>query len=357
MAKYNLLFPLDVTEIKVVSPFGMRKHPVTGVTALHEGIDLPPKTYRTDGDNIFASEDCEIRNSAWNNAGGNYMCLRGLSTGLYYNYQHLLKRNYSAGKRVKRGTVIAQMGNTGNSTTGTHLHFAIGTDCSPAGFIPKNAEALNPISNLFSWVFKANDKPTPRTSKYAVLNELNGYMSAMDAKGRRNPRVRVKVGNYDIFNTSQGMINVTKKAGTAGSWINPADNIVVKPTPKPTPKPEDRPVLFSVKLKSGLKQANIALTPNGALYSPPIYVKPNIEHKIRGVKKDAKGRDWYWRYDGGYVYSGHVNKVGEKLKSNTEIAKEVIAGKWGNGSERIKRLTSAGYDARAIQTAVNKLLK
>ena len=80
---------------------------------------------------MFASEDCEVRNSAWNNAGGNYMCLHGAS-GLYYNYQHLSKRNYSAGQKVSRGTVIAQMGNTGSSTTGTHLHFAIGASCTGA---------------------------------------------------------------------------------------------------------------------------------------------------------------------------------------------------------------------------------
>lgn len=44
-------------------------------------------------------------------------------------------------------------------------------------------------------------------------------------------------------------------------------------------------------------------------------------------------------------------------KSNEEIADEVIAGKWGNGQERKDRLTSAGYDATAIQKIVNEKLK
>lgn len=44
-------------------------------------------------------------------------------------------------------------------------------------------------------------------------------------------------------------------------------------------------------------------------------------------------------------------------KSNEEIANEVIAGKWGNGQERKDRLTSAGYDATAIQKIVNEKLK
>lgn len=44
-------------------------------------------------------------------------------------------------------------------------------------------------------------------------------------------------------------------------------------------------------------------------------------------------------------------------KSNEEIAKEVLEGKWGIGVERKNRLTEAGYDYAAIQTIVNEMLK
>jgi SOS response regulatory protein OraA/RecX len=43
-------------------------------------------------------------------------------------------------------------------------------------------------------------------------------------------------------------------------------------------------------------------------------------------------------------------------KTNEEIAKEVINGKWGNGETRKKKLTEAGYDYSVIQKLVNKLL-
>lgn len=68
----------------------------------------------------------------------------------------------------------------------------------------------------------------------------------------------------------------------------------------------------------------------------------------------------------GYDYNtvqAEVNKLvkGEtsapKKKSNEEIAKEVIAGKWGNGSARKKRLTDAGYNYSVIQALVNKMCK
>lgn len=40
-----------------------------------------------------------------------------------------------------------------------------------------------------------------------------------------------------------------------------------------------------------------------------------------------------------------------------ETAREVIAGKWGNGAERKRRLAEAGFDYRAVQARVNELLK
>lgn len=43
------------------------------------------------------------------------------------------------------------------------------------------------------------------------------------------------------------------------------------------------------------------------------------------------------------------------VKSVTEIAKEVVAGKWGNGADRKKRLEAAGYNYSEIQNAVNAL--
>lgn len=43
-------------------------------------------------------------------------------------------------------------------------------------------------------------------------------------------------------------------------------------------------------------------------------------------------------------------------KSVNELAQEVIAGKWGNGSDRKLRLTAAGYDYKAVQKRVNEIL-
>lgn len=45
------------------------------------------------------------------------------------------------------------------------------------------------------------------------------------------------------------------------------------------------------------------------------------------------------------------------MKSNQEIALEIMAGKWGNGVDRRNRITAAGYDYTAVQTIVNVLVR
>lgn len=68
---------------------------------------------------------------------------------------------------------------------------------------------------------------------------------------------------------------------------------------------------------------------------------------------------------------GGLQKVGRKIRQNNignrrpkpkkksvdTIAKEVIAGKWGNGPTRVKKLTKAGYNYAKVQARVRYLLK
>ncbi len=64
----------------------------------------------------------------------------------------------------------------------------------------------------------------------------------------------------------------------------------------------------------------------------------------------------------GYDYDAVQKKVNELLKASTkksaaEVAKEIVAGKWGNGADRKKKLEAAGYNYTEVQKEVNKLLK
>lgn len=54
---------------------------------------------------------------------------------------------------------------------------------------------------------------------------------------------------------------------------------------------------------------------------------------------------------------GSFKYTGCDMKSNYYIALEVLQGKWGNGTERRERLSTAGYDYTAVQSIVNALVK
>lgn len=68
----------------------------------------------------------------------------------------------------------------------------------------------------------------------------------------------------------------------------------------------------------------------------------------------------------GYDYNAVQAVVNQKLgqggapapgrKSNDTIAREVVRGDWGNGDDRRRRLQAAGYDYNAIQAIVNRLV-
>lgn len=93
----------------------------------------------------------------------------------------------------------------------------------------------------------------------------------------------------------------------------------------------------------------------GILYS---WVDPD------GTRRRSKGgnKNGRWTHHGvpsKWVSYGEepAKPKTEPKKTNEEIAKEVLAGKWGNGVDRKSRLTAAGYDYNAIQKIVNDLCK
>ena len=56
------------------------------------------------------------------------------------------------------------------------------------------------------------------------------------------------------------------------------------------------------------------------------------------------------------MYNDFTQSGQQTTKSITEIAQEVISGKWGNGNDRKTRLTNAGYNYNEVQSKVNELL-
>lgn len=94
-------------------------------------------------------------------------------------------------------------------------------------------------------------------------------------------------------------------------------------------------------------------------------VKPEerSNFKLWQFTSDGKFNGYSGRLDTNYAYIDYPSIIRggqptpqptpKPSKSNEEIAQEVIDGKWGNGTERRKRLEAAGYNYGAIQSIVN----
>lgn len=75
---------------------------------------------------------------------------------------------------------------------------------------------------------------------------------------------------------------------------------------------------------------------------------------LDNAKKCANSNSGYKVYDanGNEVYP----RKSTSSKGVDTLAREVIEGNWGNGSDRVNRLKTAGYDYDAVQNRVNEIL-
>ena len=113
----------------VSSRFGWR----WGGSDFHPGIDIANNI----GTPIVATADGTVVESGWNSGGYGYLVKISHSNGIETLYAHNSDLVVSAGTVVKKGQVIAYMGNTGFST-GPHLHYEVrvnGTAVNPDKFL------------------------------------------------------------------------------------------------------------------------------------------------------------------------------------------------------------------------------
>jgi len=110
----------------LTSGFGFRTNPFTGLTQMHEGMDISNRT----GTPVIAPADGIVSDigSDWGN-GKILVISHGF--GMVSRYAHLNKVMVKVGQRVKRGDRIAEVGMSGR-TTGPHLHYEVRLNGIPA---------------------------------------------------------------------------------------------------------------------------------------------------------------------------------------------------------------------------------
>ena len=103
----------------VTSGFGFRVNPFTGLTQMHEGIDISNRV----GTPVIATGDGIISDIGNDWAHGKILAISH-GFGMITRYSHLNKVLVRVGQKVKRGDKIAEVGMSGK-TTGPHLHYEV----------------------------------------------------------------------------------------------------------------------------------------------------------------------------------------------------------------------------------------
>nr|WP_255665492.1 MULTISPECIES: M23 family metallopeptidase [Myxococcus] len=116
----------------VTSDFGQRVDPYTADRVMHSGLDIAAPH----GKEVYAPSDGTVVFAGLEGGYGNVIVVDH-GYGIKTRYGHLAKMLVKAGDRVKRGALIAAVGNTGRST-GPHLHYEVrvnGIPQNPRKFI------------------------------------------------------------------------------------------------------------------------------------------------------------------------------------------------------------------------------
>jgi murein DD-endopeptidase MepM/ murein hydrolase activator NlpD len=116
----------------VTSDFGQRLDPYTADRVMHAGLDIAAPH----GKDVISPAEGTVVFAGLEGGYGNVLVIDH-GYGIKTRYGHLAKITVKAGDRIKRGQVIAVVGNTGRST-GPHLHYEVrvnGIPQNPRKFI------------------------------------------------------------------------------------------------------------------------------------------------------------------------------------------------------------------------------
>ena len=115
------LMKTPINGARLSSSFGMRKHPISGFTKMHQGTDFAAPM----GTPIMASGTGTVTRAKWCGGGGNCIKIKHNSTyDTIYAHLKSFAKGIKVGKKIRQGQIIGFVGSTGTST-GPHLHYVV----------------------------------------------------------------------------------------------------------------------------------------------------------------------------------------------------------------------------------------
>lgn len=135
LASIPAIIPISIRDLKgTPSGYGYRTHPIFKIVRMHTGMDFNAAI----GTPIYATGDGVVERADAEASGyGNHVVI---NHGFGYEtlYGHMSKILVTVGQEVKRGEIIGEVGNTGQSS-GPHVHYEV----------IRNGNKINPISYYF----------------------------------------------------------------------------------------------------------------------------------------------------------------------------------------------------------------
>lgn len=136
LASLPAIQPVNNKDLRRLSSyFGYRVDPFYKVMKFHEGVDFTAPV----GTDVFATGNGKVKSIERTRSGYGLMLIIDHGYGYNTAYAHLSKTLVRVGQKVTRGMVIAEIGNTGKSTS-PHLHYEV----------RKNGKPIDPINYFFN---------------------------------------------------------------------------------------------------------------------------------------------------------------------------------------------------------------
>ncbi len=118
---YALPSRMPVPNYSVTSDFGVRRHPISGQTHFHTGLDL---LSQTGAEKVHPVKPGVVVLAQFHTQYGNTVVVRH-TNGVESLYAHLANIEVKLGDKVTTESVLGNIGSTGSSSTGKHLHMEI----------------------------------------------------------------------------------------------------------------------------------------------------------------------------------------------------------------------------------------
>jgi len=145
----------DKYKRRISAFYGYRIHPIYKTKIFHDGVDFSAPI----GTEVYASGDGVVVQSTRSNYGYGNVIKIDHGYGYMTVYAHLNKILVRKGQKIKRGSTIGMVGNSGLST-GPHLHYEV----------RKNKRQVNPIYYFFNDLNVEDYDEIIKLANYSVAN-------------------------------------------------------------------------------------------------------------------------------------------------------------------------------------------